>query len=326
MPAAGSSFKQQRAVCGIARLDGLQLVDTIEGAECRNLRDRRRRDVEILRQPLDGPHQLLRHHQPADAPAGHAEIFREAVDGDGRLPMGNRGPRGFVIFKPVIDLVGDQPEPAPPAGIGELAEPFAHGHGAGRVIGAGEQQSRRLFAGKAVEVAGVRHPSRRGACLDQHRLRTERLEDVAVAGVAGRWQQHGVAGVEHGEEGEHESGRGARGDDDSLRRDADVIALPVIAGDALAQGGEPERIGIAEPVGLERGAGPLPRRARRRRPRLPHLHMDDVGAFGRADIGLAHHVHDDERIDAAAAGDAPRQRDALLPLTQTDSHLSLALC
>ncbi len=199
--------QQQRAIGGVAGLDLLQLVDAIEGAECRDLRDRRRRDVEILCQPLDGPHQSLRHHQPADAPAGHAEIFREAVYDDGRLPVGNRRDRRFVIFKPMVDLIGDQPEPTPPAGIGELAEPRAHGHGAGRVVGTGKKQSGRLFTGKALEVAGIRHPPRRGTGLDQHRLRTERLEDMAVAGVAGRRQQHGIAGVEHGEKGEHESGR-----------------------------------------------------------------------------------------------------------------------
>ena len=45
-----------------------------------DLRQRRHRDRKVLLQPFDRPHQRLRHHHPADPPAGHAEIFRERVD------------------------------------------------------------------------------------------------------------------------------------------------------------------------------------------------------------------------------------------------------
>ena len=71
---------QQVAVLGIARLDRLQFVRRAERLAGRDLRKFRRRDVEALRDPLDRPDEFFRQHHPADAPAGHAIVFREGVD------------------------------------------------------------------------------------------------------------------------------------------------------------------------------------------------------------------------------------------------------
>ncbi len=77
-PQSRQRIQQQLAVRHIDRLVGLQLLLRLERGQCRHLRDRRRRDVEVLRQALDRPHQRLRQHHPADPPARHREVFREA--------------------------------------------------------------------------------------------------------------------------------------------------------------------------------------------------------------------------------------------------------
>ena len=85
-------------------------------------------------------------------------------------------------------------------------------------------------------------------------------------------------------------------------------------GDAFAQGQEPEGFGIAQPVHFEGFAGPLARGFGGGRGGLTNLHMDDVLACGGTRICLTHHVHDAERIDAAAAGHPPRQAAGFLPV------------
>ena len=45
----------------------------------------------VLRQPLDHGHQLLRYHHPAQPPAGHVEVFAEAVDADDAVIQRQRG-------------------------------------------------------------------------------------------------------------------------------------------------------------------------------------------------------------------------------------------
>ena len=89
-PDLRQALDQNAAVLLIAVLDRLHLVAAVEGGLGRDLRQRRHRDGEILLQPLDRPHQRLRHHHPADAPAGHAEIFRERIDHDAHRPTAAR--------------------------------------------------------------------------------------------------------------------------------------------------------------------------------------------------------------------------------------------
>jgi len=76
--------------------------------------------------------------------------------------------------------------------------------------------------------------------------------------------------------------------------------------------GHAERRDIADAVGIEGGVGGGQRRLRRGRAGLADLEMDD-GIAGRLLLGGGgHHIHDDERIDrAAAARELARHRPRL---------------
>jgi hypothetical protein len=56
--------------------------------------------------------------------------------------MGERRLGRSLIFEPVIDLVRDQPKSVAPAGLGDLGKTRVECHGAGRIVGAGEQEAR----------------------------------------------------------------------------------------------------------------------------------------------------------------------------------------
>src|SRR3546814_7624572 len=59
----------------------------------------------------------------------------------------------------------------------------------------------------------------------QQRLDAERREDVAVGRIARRRQRDAIAGIEGGEEGDEEAGRGAGGHHDAAR--IEVVAVPL---------------------------------------------------------------------------------------------------
>ncbi len=104
--------QQQIAVRLVARDIAVELHRRIERRQRRDLRQRRRRDVEILRQHLDRAQQIGRHDHPAQAPAGHRIIFGEAVDDDRLVAELQRRRLVHSIRDAVIDFVGDQPHAA----------------------------------------------------------------------------------------------------------------------------------------------------------------------------------------------------------------------
>ena len=134
-----------------------------------------------------------------------------------------------------------------------------------------------------------------GVHLDVDHLDAEGAEDVAVGRVAGARQRHPVAGVEGGEEGEHEGAGRAGGNDDPPPVDVDALPAAVVGGDGLAQRRVAESVGVAEPVPAQRPRRGGAHAARRRSRRLADLQVEDVVPAGCALVGGAQHVHDDER-------------------------------
>ena len=108
-PQGGDQAVPVRPVAGDA---AVQLRLVVEGAQGRVLGDGRGRDEEVLGQPLDRPDQGLGQHQPAEPPAGHAEILGEAVDQDGLGRHAEHGARPLLVGDAVIDLVDDEAKAA----------------------------------------------------------------------------------------------------------------------------------------------------------------------------------------------------------------------
>src|SRR5262245_9326167 len=104
-PRLRQAGEQDAAVLLVAVLDVLHLGTALECRLGRNLRQRRDRDREIALQAIDRTQERLRHHHPSDAPAGHAEIFRERVDDHGIVGHARGGFRREGVVEAVIDLV-----------------------------------------------------------------------------------------------------------------------------------------------------------------------------------------------------------------------------
>jgi hypothetical protein len=91
-------------------------------------------------------------------------------------------------------------------------------------------------------------------------------------------EDHLVAALEQGAEEQQHGGRGARGDQDSVRGHVHSVPRPVVLGDGLAQGQDAERVDVASMAVLERLLGRLTDHRRRLEIRLAVLEVDDVGA------------------------------------------------
>ncbi len=176
-------------------------------------------------------------------------------------------------------------------------------HAARRVRRTGHDQPRDLAA-QRVEQRRRRLKPRFDLRRDTDRHDIERLQDIAIRRVAGIGERHLVAGIERGEETEQERARRAGGDNDALDRHIDAVFVLVMTRDARAQHRHAEGFGIAQPLLRQRARRGVTHQLGRGRAGLSHFQMD--GALRRicrgmiARIGGAHHIHDDERRDAAA--------------------------
>ncbi len=239
MPGLRQAVEQDAPVLLVAVLDRLHLGAPVERRLGRDLGQRRHRDREIALQALDRADERLRQHHPADAPAGHAEIFRERVDDDGVVGELRGGLGRERIVEAVIDLVGDEPDPRAFRGVDEIAQRRIRHHGAGRVGGARDQHAlERRRAMRGEQHLGRDRPARRLRRLDRHRLAAERAEDVTIGRIARQRDRDPVAGLEQRQEGEHESGRRSGGDGDARRIDLDAVSFAVVPRNARAQRSE----------------------------------------------------------------------------------------
>ncbi len=204
----------------------------------------------------------------------------------------------------MIDLVrddGDTLAVTPGADPGQRG--IGHGR-AGRIGGAREQQRppQSRAARKPRKRRSGRHPALLIPDRERDRLDPEGAGDVAIAGIAGLGHQQLIALIQQRQERQHEPGRRAGRDDHLGRRYVDVVGIAVMPGDPLAQRRDAERVGIAEQLPVDGGLHRLPHHARRRCSGLSDFHVNNIVAFCDAFICRAHHVHDHERRDLAAAG------------------------
>ena len=294
-----------RPVAGITGDIALQHVARLKGRHAADLRQGRRRDEEVLGQALHGAQQVLGQDHPAEPPAGHREILREAVDDDGVLSELQRGVGRALVGDAVIDLVRDQAQAAVGAVVGQGTQFLAPQHRSGRIGGAGDDQAVEP-AIESVEKLGGRLEAVLRLGWNQDRLHTQRGQDVAVGRVAGRGQRDPVAGLESRQKGQQETARGACGRDDACRVHLDPVGLLVVPGDAFAQGRDAQRQGVTDTVAVQGPAHGLQHRWGRRGARLTHLHVQHFPAGGLAFIGRPHDVHHDEGRDAAPRSDLER--------------------
>ena len=174
---------------GIGGAIGRQLLMAVERRLGGDLGDIRGRDEEILRQALGHAHQLLGQHHPADAPAGHGEIFGEGVDDDGAVAK-LRGAGGWLaIGQAMVNLVGNQADAVAMAIFRQSPQLAGGEHGARGVRGAGQDQPVRLG------VERLQHGHRRlkpglNPARQNHRLQPQRRRDIHIRRVIRGGQRH----------------------------------------------------------------------------------------------------------------------------------------
>ncbi|MNY25043.1 hypothetical protein D3C86_1587990 [compost metagenome] len=103
----------------------------------------RRRQEEVLRQFFNGPTVTFGHHKPAQAPASHLEILREALHDPDVITALQCGGRGMVVGQSLIDLIEDEMPALLADEIGEGAYLIQAEHGACRVGGRRKQRTAR---------------------------------------------------------------------------------------------------------------------------------------------------------------------------------------
>ena len=233
---ARQPLDQKAAIVLVAMLDRFELIAAVEGGFGRDLRQSRHRNRKVLLQAFDRAHQARRHHHPADAPAGHAEIFGKRIDDDRVRRKARRALRREGIIEAVIDFIGDDGNAGVFGAADQFGERLAGHHRSGRIGRRRDDQplERRLAMGREKALAGERP-----ACLhrrfDADRLAAERRENMPVRRIAGQRHRDPIAGVEGREKGEHEARGGARRDDDAFGSDVEAVPLGISARDPPPQ-------------------------------------------------------------------------------------------
>ena len=205
------------------------------------LRDRAGANEQVLREPLNGLNQSGWHHQPAQAPTGHIEVFREAVDADDALAQAiGQGQcavaKAFVKAQAQVDFVEDGHAATVSHGRGNALQGVAVDRGPCGVGWRGQQHATRGGAPGGGDVLGAELEALIGAAGQQHRLPTGGLHELAVAGVAGVGHEDFVALVDQRQTGQLQRGRSASGDDDARWVDGHTPSRGVPAADGFAQG------------------------------------------------------------------------------------------
>ena len=201
----------------------------------------------------------------------------------------------------MVDLVRDHPDPPSVAEPRQRLQRGPRQHGPGRVGRARDDQA----LDRLVERLQHRHGRlkaglRRGG--EQHRLQAERLQRVAVGGIAGIGQRHPVADVERGEEGEHEPGGPPGRDHDALDRRGEVVTLSIVGGAARAQRQHAMGLGVADRTAGQGGLRRVEDGLRRARAGLAGLHVKDPRTLRLTPGGGLEYLHREEGRDRGAPG------------------------
>ncbi len=156
-------------------------------------------------------------------------------------------------------------------------------------LGAGAQIGAQLL-GPQLEAVRFRHRHVAGHPVHQ-------AHEIRVAGVVGVGKEHFVPRVQQPRKDEDHGGRGARGDDELLRLDPNLIFLQVMLAQGLPELDEPLGVGVLGPA---RGHGPVGRVLHHLGGgvvRLPDLQVDDLLPLALQLLGPLQDVHHQKRGD-----------------------------
>ena len=270
------------------------------------LRDGRRADEQVLRQLLQHGNERGRGNDPAESPAGHAEVLRETVDDEHLVAELQRARGRSVVSQALVDLVADH-ESAPAAHRGDqLRENVRSDRCAGRIGRRGDEDAARGIGPVRVDVRCGELEPLGGPARHEARATAEGGCEVPVAWIARVRHQHlGVALEQRGAREQQGTG-GPGGDDDppAVDRASETGRVPVR--DPLAQRLQAQRVRVLGLAAIDRGAGRAAHGLRRREVRLADGQVNDGAAGGGEFRRLLHDLHDVERLDQGCSGGSSR--------------------
>jgi len=165
---------------------------------------------------------------------------------------------------------GDDRDPALSADVGDSLQFVTRDDRAGGVGGAGDDDAIRCRFQRGQGRGGELEPFR-FAAGQFDRLDVHGLQRVAIGDIAGPGDGDRVSGGESHGQRQHQPGRGAAGENDLVRRDADAVPFGIEPGDPRLQRRVfpvAARFGIQPAVRLGNGGG------RRAGAGLAELHVD----------------------------------------------------
>ena len=153
-------------------------------------------DIEVLRQFFQLRHGCGGRHQPAQAPAGHAEVLGKAVEHEGVVIHLQHAVRVRTVGQAVVDLVNHQ-----------VTAACARSRGQGRQLVAAQQRSGRIGRRRHQGAYTVRIPVTfqqfSGQLITRLRANRHQLcrafdqsQEMPVAGIARIGQQPVLAGID----------------------------------------------------------------------------------------------------------------------------------
>ena len=127
------------------------------------------------------------HDHPADAPAGHREIFRERIDDIDVVADFERRHRPAFVLDAMINLVRDKGDVTVPRGVDQRGQGRAVQHCAGRIGWRGHDQPVKP---PPFKLGGDRLKTVLGAGRNPHGHEVKGLQDLPVRRISGLSQAH----------------------------------------------------------------------------------------------------------------------------------------
>ena len=153
------------------------------------LRHGRRTDVEVLRELFQFAHRLRWRDQPAEAPAGHAEVLGKAVEHKGRVVDFQHTGRIGAIGEAVVDLVHYKMSATRLQRSGQRRQLVTGQQGAGGVGRRGHQGANAVLVPVSLDQMGRQLITHVRPHRHQLRGTFDQAQEVPVAWVAGIRQQ-----------------------------------------------------------------------------------------------------------------------------------------